>query len=699
MSDITLAQAVLDPRSVALIGASGDATKNTARPQRFLRKHGYRGQIYPINRGREEIFDVRAYPSVAAVGAPVDHAFVMVPTRDVLAAIEDCGAAGVKVATIYTDGFADAGEEGRRAQRQVLDCARRHGVRLIGPNCIGLANVHAGMMLSVVAVLEMEHIRSGPISVVSQSGSMMGALLSRGLARGMGFAKLVSVGNEADLSVGEIVDMLVDDPHTHTIALFMESMRNAPALARAARRAFDAGKPVIVYKLGRSAVGEALAVSHTGAMAGADDVADAFFRANGMVRVDQLETLLEIAPLLARRRPWQLPARRIPRVAVVTTTGGGAATVADRLGTLGLDVATPDEAFIARMRQSDVTVRQSPIIDLTLAATSAKYSAVLEGLRTWDGCDAILAVVGSSAQFQPQLAVKPIVEARHEGKPLVAFFAPDAPQSLQWLSEQGLPAFRTPESCADALAALFAWQAPTSARTESSPAPSAQALVQAQHGSTLNELDALGVFSALGIPVAACALAHPPAFIHQVPYPVAVKISSAAIAHKSDVGGVALGINDDVQLRAAATTLIETVRGMRPGTAIDGVLVQSMVSGLGEAIVGYRHDPQVGPVVLVGTGGTLAEVLRDYSVGIAPVDLDTARSMIARVKSFALLRGFRNAPRGDLEALARIVVALSELAQIPGHPVAEAEINPVIVREHGAVAVDGLIVTGAPPST
>ncbi len=690
MTAFTLAQAVLDPRSVALVGASGDVAKNTARPQRFLLRHGFRGAVYPINRGRDEILGRRAYPSVASIGAPVDHAFIMVPTRDVIAAIEDCGAAGVKVATIYTDGFADAGEEGRGLQREVLQCAQRHGIRLIGPNCIGLANVHSGAMLSVVAVLEMEAIRPGPISVVSQSGSMMGALLSRGLARGFGFAKLVSVGNEVDLSVGEIVDMLVDDPHTQTIALFMESMRNAPALARAARRAFAAGKPLIVYKLGRSAVGEALAISHTGAMAGADDVADAFFRTHGIVRVDHLETLLEIAPLLANRRPAPVAKAR---VAVVTTTGGGAATVADRLGTLGLDVATPDDAFVARMAKASVTVRKSPIIDLTLAATSAKYGAVLEGLQSWDGCDAVLAVVGSSAQFQPQLAVKPIVDARRDGKPLVAFFAPDAPQSLSWLSEQGIAAFRTPESCADAIAALFAWRAPLGARDD---AIRARPLLQTARTGTLNELDTLGVFQSLAIPTAQCALAQPPHFTHQVPYPVAVKISSAAIAHKSDVGGVALDIHDDAQLHAAASQLIDRVRRSRPDAPIDGVLVQSMVGGLAEAIVGYRHDPQVGPVVLVGAGGKLAEVLHDYQLGIAPVDLDEAHAMIGRVKSFALLRGYRNAPRGDLDALARIVVALSVLARVPGQPVAEAEINPVIVREQGAIAVDGLIVLAGP---
>jgi len=682
-----LAQALFSPRSVALVGASGDARKNTARPQRYLRKHGYAGTVYPVNATRAETLGEPAFPNLRAIGGPIDHAFIMVPTTHVLPAIEECGACGVPVATIFTDGFAETGEDGRVRQEALVRRAREVGVRLLGPNCMGIVNVQEHIAFSINAVLEMDTLIPGSLSVVSQSGSMMGALLSRGHARGIGFAKLVSVGNESDVGSGELIDLLVDDPHTSTILLFLETLRDAPALARAARRAFDAGKPVVAYKLGRSHIGEALAVSHTGALAGADDVIDAFFERHGILRVDLLETLLEIGPLLAGRRPVALA--RAPRVAAVTTTGGGAATVVDRMGTLGMDAAVPDEAFIATMAQAGVPIRPSPIIDLTLTATSAKYGAVLDGLSDWDGCDAVLGVVGSSAQFHPQLAVRPIVEAKRGAKPLAAFLAPDAPESLHWLATQGVPAFRTPESCADAFAAYFRWRRP---RTIDDPVDLAPVRARLPAcGARATEQAALTVFAMLGVPVAESALARAPAFTHAVPYPVAVKISSADILHKSDAGGVVLGIASDAQLREVAVGMLDRIRRTHPDARVDGVLVQRMEARLGEAIVGYRHDPMVGPVVVVGAGGVLAEALHDAAVAIAPVDLDTARAMIARVRSFAPLRGFRGLPRGDLDALARVVVALSRLARIDGQPVSEAEMNPVLVRADDVVAVDGLL--------
>jgi acyl-CoA synthetase (NDP forming) len=263
-----LAQALFEPKTVALIGASGDPKKNTSRPQRFLRKHGYTGRIVPVNPGRDEIFGEKAYPNLMAVPEVVEHAFIMVPKDAVAAAIEQCVEKKVLTATIYSDGFAETGEEGRRMQEEVMAIARAGGVRVLGPNCIGILSIRPSFALSVNAVLEMDHIKPGPFAIVSQSGSMTGGLLSRGLGRGAGFSKLISVGNEADIGVGELTDMLVDDPHTGAILLFLETLRDADRLAYAARRAYAANKPIIVYKLGRSDIGQDLAASHTGALAG-----------------------------------------------------------------------------------------------------------------------------------------------------------------------------------------------------------------------------------------------------------------------------------------------------------------------------------------------------------------------------------------------------------------------------------------------
>jgi acyl-CoA synthetase (NDP forming) len=419
---VTLFEALFAPRAVALVGASGDANKNTARPQRFLRKHGYAGRVLPINPLRNEILGEPAYPSLAEAPGAIDHAFIMVPGAQVESVLEQCAARGVPLATIYSDGFTEAGPEGAARERRLIARARSLGVRVLGPNSIGLANVANGAVLTVNAVFEMDTLPRGGASVVSQSGTIIGTLISRGAARGLGFAKLVSVGNEADLGVGELVELLADDPDTRVILLFLETIRDAPRLARAAARAHAAGKPLVAYKLGRSALGEALARSHTGTLAGNDAAVDAFLRANGILRVDLLETLVEIAPLLAGRVPPRLC--REPRVAVVTTTGGGAASVVDRLGTLGIATLTPDAALIAALREQGITVKSAPIIDLTLAATSGTYRAVLQALLAHPDCDAVLAVVGSSAQFHPDLAVKPIVGVARGDKPLAVFLAP-----------------------------------------------------------------------------------------------------------------------------------------------------------------------------------------------------------------------------------------------------------------------------------
>jgi len=648
---VSLAQALFAPRTVALVGASGNAAKNTARPQRFLKKHGYAGRVVPINSGRADVLGERAYASIVEVPGPIDHAFVMTPGDSVEAALEACGMCGVPLMSIYSDGFAEAGADGMRRQQRLAARARELGVRLLGPNSMGVIDIPGRMALSVNAVLEMDALPAGSTSVVSQSGTMLGTVLSRGAARGLGFAKMVSVGNEADLGVGELVELLVHDADTRVILLFLETVRDAGSLAMAARKAHAAGKPVVAYKLGRSALGSALAQSHTGALAGTDAAMDAYFRDCGILRVEMLETLVEIAPLVAGRRP---PARtRPPRVAVVTTTGGGAASVVDRLGLYGIGTLPAPSG--------------APIIDLTMTATPAKYAATLEALLADPACDGVLAVVGSSAMFHPQVAVEPILRVQHGDKPLAAFLTPHAERSLALLAEKGVAGFRTPEACADAFRAYFEWRAPRM--------PVA--------GSVAWDADApvLARFATLGVPVVRSQRAQAPDFAHTLPYPVAVKIADPQVLHKTEVGGVALNVRD-------AGELGEKARAMKA----DEVEVQCMEAGLAEAIVGYRDDPLVGPTVLVGAGGTLAELHKDYALSLAPVSVAEAEAMIERVKGFAVLRGYRNLPRGDVQALAQAVAAFSRIALLPGRPVAEAEINPVIVKAEGVVAVDGIVV-------
>jgi len=661
IAGIDLSGALFAPRAVALVGASGDEAKNTARPQRYLLKHGYAGQIAPINAVRSEVLGLKGYKNIKEAPFHIDHAFIMV--ADVEAALEDCGRAGVTVASVFSDGFADAGAQGMARQRRFAERAKELGVRVLGPNSMGMINLRGRCPLTVNAVLEMDVPASGSTSIVSQSGTMLGTVLSRGTARGLGFAKLVSVGNEADIGVGEIVEMLAADAETQTILLFLETVRDAAALERGARAAHAAGKPVVAYKLGRSKLGERLARSHTGALAGEDAALDAYFRACGIVRVDMLETLIEIGPLLAGRRPPDLD--RAPRVSVVTTTGGGAATVVDRLGMYGIETASPDP--------------QAPIIDLTMGKKAASYGAVVEELLAFPGSDAVLAVVGSSAQFHPQHAVGPIIAAKHGLKPLAVFMTPQADKSLALLAEAGIAAFRTPEACADALHAYFSWKSPQKKNHESAMEWPQSVPARGK----LDEHQSLTLFASLGVPVVESSVAVAPKFSHAIEYPVAAKILSSEIAHKSDVGGVELGIASRSEFESKAKSLSKN------GAP---VLVQRMEAGLGEAIVGYRDDPVVGPVVMVGAGGILAELYNDVVVHLAPVNLAEALEMIGQVKGFAVLCGYRGRPPGDLAALARAVAAMSRLALISGRPVLEAEANPVLVRPQGVVAVDALAV-------
>ncbi len=681
------AQALFSPRAIALVGASGNLQKNTARPMRFMRKHGFEGKIYPINRTQSEIMGEPAYADLADLPGPIDHAFIMVASDLVLPLLDSCAQAGAKVITIYSDGFGETGPAGMVRQHALLARAKELGVRVIGPNSIGLANLHSGLILSVNAAFEAESLIPGELSLVSQSGSMMGSLLARAAARGFGFAKSISVGNESDVTVGEVVNALVDDPDTKVILLFLETIRDAATFGAALERARQFNKPVIAYKLGRSEQGDALAQSHTGAMAGNDVAVDAFLRAHGVMRVRNLETLFELAPL-AQKYLGKTTAHPTPaRVAVITTTGGGAATVVDNLGMLGMVAVAPSHEFIAHMAGRGMTIRETPVIDLTLAATSVQYKDLLEQLLQTDWCDAVLSVVGSSAQFHPDLAVKPLIEAQKPlSKPLAVFLAPEAMVSLGLLQQSGIAAFRTPEACADALAVFF--EPRGSAPVISKPMTWPAALPR--HG-LLTEYEACQVFSSLGIHTAQAQHVSMDNPAHQVPYPVVVKVSSRDVPHKTDAGGVRVGVADDAALQRAAHDIRSSVLAYAPLAKLDGLLVQKMEGRLLELILGYRRDPLVGPTVVLGAGGITAEISPDFSIRLAPVTPEQAHAMIDEVRATRLIRGFRGLPRGDCEALAHAIVRFSQLAAAVGVEVLEAEINPLFIQADRVIAVDGLI--------
>jgi acyl-CoA synthetase (NDP forming) len=536
---------------------------------------------------------------------------------------------------------------------------------------------------------------------VSQSGSLIGALLSRADARGIGFSRLISVGNEVDLAVGEIADLLVDDPKTRAILLFMETLRDGERLAQAARRAHAAGKPVIAYKLGRSAIGQELAKSHTGAIAGSDATFDAFCRRHGIARVSMFESLIDVPALLVDRPPIHQSGARGKRVAVATTTGGGAAMVVDNMAMAGLDIADPPQALVDWLKPLGIAAGEGKLVDLTLAGAKPEIVAgTIERLLADDGNDAAIFVVGSSAQFNPELAVEPLLKFARSAKPFAVSLTPSAEKSLALLTAAGVPAFRHPESCAEAMALCLLRPSPQPVLALAQPARVALDALQAGRISGFDERRAADLFAALGVPMAR-AMAVPDAkriaaAVAEIGGPVALKILSADIAHKTEAGGVALGLPDGQTASVAAREIEKRVKAHMPNAKLEGFLVQKMERGLAEVILGFRRDPLVGPTITVGLGGVLAEIYKDATTRLAPVDEIEARQMIEEVRGLATIRGYRNLPRGDVGALARTIAAFSALAHEAFADVAEAEINPLLVKAdgQGVVAVDGLVIVG-----
>lgn len=689
-----LARILLNPRSVAIVGASDDPGKNSGRPLRFLREAGFAGPVYPVNPRRPQVQGEKAWPSLAALPEVPDHVFALTPTDTVLATVAECARLGVKLVSVLASGFSESGPEGAAREHELAALARRTGIRVLGPSCLGVVNPRASLVLTANAAFAEPGVPVGRIFVASHSGSMIGALVSRGRARGVGFAGLVSVGSEADLSLGEICAATLDDPGIEGYGLFLESLRHGAALRAFAIEAARRGKPVIAYKLGRSAAAAEMAQTHTGALAGEDDVADAFLKDCGIARVGVLEALLESQPLAARMplRPGQPPARR---VGIVTTTGGGAAMAVDQLGIRGVDAEPASRETLARLAAAGISVNPGRVADLTLAGTRYDVmKATLDIMLAAPEFDLVLAVVGSSARMQPELAVKPIIDSAGSAKPLAAMIVPDAPQAIAQLTAAGVPCFRSPEACADAISAVFARRSPLDLPDVSGAGANSGAKAR-----TLSEAQAYLLLDELGVSHAPCVTT---AIDGEAPqslpfdYPVVVKVCSPDIPHKTEVGGVVLGVADRAGLQAALASLRGSLARRAPGIEANEALIQPMRQGLAEVLVGYKVDPQAGPIVMLAAGGIWAEVMRDRSIRLAPVSVAGAHEMIGEVRSLKTVSGLRGKQRGDLDALARAISALSQLAVRPGHAVQEAEINPMMIMAEGrgVMAVDALVLKG-----
>lgn len=676
---------LIRPRSVAVIGASADPTKLTGRPIGYLRKHGFAGTIYPVNPRVTEIDGLRCYPDVASLPEAPDVAIVLLAQERAQSAIEALAARGTSAAIVLAGGFGETGEAGK--QRQAALIAAAGTMRILGPNTIGLVNLTDRVTLSATAALELDGIQTGGIAVISQSGGIMGSLLSRAADRGIGLSKLIATGNEVDVDISDCIDFLVGDEATSVIAIYMEGLRNPATFRTAARRAAQAGKPVVVFKVGRSESGARSAVSHTGALSGADRMYDALFRQLGAIRANTFADLLNLpAALAAGRRPAG------KRVAILTSTGGAGTLVADACGLSGLDVPLPDAATVGRIAallpDADAAGAQNPI-DTTLAGLQpAVFRGAISALLDSPAFDAIVVVVGSSALANPTLAADAIVDSmRGSDKPVLAYVSPHAPHVVAALNRQGVPAFTAPESCAAALVAMQP-RPPLITPLEGEGAADTVLLP----AGTLDERESKQLFARFGIPSVREAAAISPdeaaAAAHAFGDRVVVKLRSRQVAHKSEVGGVKVGVApaDVAAVCEAMTTNLRT-HGIVP----EGFLIQEMVRGGTEMILGFNRDPQLGPSILLGLGGVTAELFEDVAIRLLPIGRGDAEAMIDELKARKLLEGFRGAPPGDINALVEAVLAFATMANALGDRLQEAEINPLFVLPRGVKAADGLV--------
>ncbi len=685
---------LLRPRRVAIVGASADAAKLTGRALPYLEKYGFAGDIYPVNPRYREIGGHRCYGEIAALPQPPDAAIVLVGGAKVTEAIRQLAAIGTPAAIVLASGFGESGPDGQARQDELRRAAG--AMRLLGPNTIGLVNVSDRIVLSASNALVTDEIVAGSIALVSQSGGILGSLLSRAQAAGIGFSKLIATGNECDLEVADFVDHLVDDPATNVIALYLEGLRNPKAFQAAALRAHAAGKPIVAFKVGRSEAGARAAVSHTGALAGSDAAYAALFRQFGIIRAERYSDLLDIPLALARG-----VALRGRRLAIITSTGGAASLLADAAGAGGFELPPPDAATagkLAALAIEGATLDRNPI-DVTLAGVKSEtFRTVLAAVMASATYDAVAVVLGSSALREPETVGAPLRACAAAGdKPVVGFASPDAPQLLRTLNRAGVPTFAAPESCAAALAALRRVGARERIeRAIGAPAVIADDVRASLRPGALDEAESKRLFARFGIAVTREIVAATPgeaaAAAAAFPGNVVLKILSRHVLHKSDAGGVALDVAPEGVARACSE-MAERFR-TRTGHEPEGFLVQELVRDGVELILGFHHDPQLGPVILLGMGGVAAELLHDTALRLAPVSRRDVREMIDELATSALLKAFRGRPAADVEALIDAVVAFAAMIGSIGDVLAEAEINPLFVlpQGRGVVAADGVVV-------
>jgi acetyltransferase len=689
------------PHGVALIGASANPNKLSNAILRNL-INTYQGPIYPVNPRYQEMAGLPCYPDIADVPDPVELAVSILAAKMTPAMVEACGRRGIKAATIISSGFKEVGREGAALEEECVVIARRYGMRLMGPNGIGVIDLNTGLNTTFLRSLP----ERGHIAFVSQSGAICGGVVDYITGKHVGFSHFVSLGNEADITETDIIAYLGEDSNVRVIALYVEAITDGRRFMETVRKV-TRQKPVVLLKAGRTDAGDRAALSHTGSLVGSLEAYHAAFRQSGVIEAFSVSELFDIAHALACQ---PLPAGN--RVAVLTNAGGPAVLASDSLSTCGMrleELTQQTKAYLHERLHPSAQV--SNPVDMLGGADHLDYAFALRGILSDSTVDAALTILVPQALINPaDVAAKICEVAKNAVKPIVTCFMGDMSigQARQILHQHSVPMYVFPEAAGRVLGAMRQygrWR--NRGRLEAAvqvnvDVEAARRILAVEADQILGEAQTRPVFEAYGIPVISGDLARSPKeavkIADQLGYPVVLKIVSPDILHKSDAGGIRLNLADSAAVTTAYRQLMDKVATAHPEARIEGVLVEAMAPQGYEVIVGMRRDPQFGPLMMFGLGGIYVELLTDVAFRVAPVNRREALAMIRETRAGRLLSGIRGRQAADLETVVDCIVRLSQLA-LDFPQIEEAEVNPLLVlpQDQGAVALDGRAVLSAVP--
>ena len=699
--------AIFHPRSVAVIGAT-EKDGSVGRTILWnLLSSPFGGTVYPVNPTRPAILGVKAYPTIAAIGEPVDLAVIVTPAKTAPGLVEECGEAGVRGVIIISAGFKEVGPVGVELERQVLAAARRHGIRVVGPNCLGVMNPIGRLNATFAAGIA----NPGRVGFVSQSGALLTAILDWATLEGVGFSAIVSLGSMLDVGWGDVIDYLGNDPNTDSIVMYMETIGDARAFLSSAREV-ALTKPIIVIKPGRTAQAAKAAASHTGSLTGADDVLDAAFRRAGVLRVDSISELFEVSEILAKQ-----PRPTGRRLSIVTNAGGPGVLATDVLISGGGELTPLSDETMDRLNAvlPAVWSHNNPI-DIIGDAPPERYAQALEIAATDPASDGLLVILTPQAMTDPTATARALAQhARVEGKPVLASWMGGAgvAEGAAILREAGIPTFAYPDTACVLFNHLWRYEDHLRLLYETPALPAASgpnerrdavdgvlAAATDEGRTLLTEYESKKLLAAYGIPITDTEIAHTPdeavAAADAIGYPVVAKLLSRSITHKTDVGGVVLNLGSADAVREAFATIREAVGRKAGEEHFEGVTIQPMINWTGyELIVGSSPDPQFGPVLLFGAGGALVEVVRDRALALPPLNTTLARRLIEQTVIARAFGGVRGRRPIDVDVLAGVLVRFSELvAEQPR--IAEVDINPLLVSPERIIALDARVVLHGP---